>query len=313
MSQHDPERLAAVLSGLPPRPRSARPLAGTGGVYVRFATSPPSALPAQPEVDELGYANLTEAVRVLLRLDLSKYKRPQVWRRVAGFAVARGHRDVGDLVAACRLDPVLREAFRDMLTINVSEFFRNPDAWGMLQARFIPSIVAAGRWSGGAPLRVWSAGCSYGYEPYSLAMQLIEERVSVRAAILATDVDEPILARAQMSSYDEAQMAGVSTTRRERFFRLSAAGWEARPQLRAMVTWGVHDLLRDPVAGPFDLIACRNVAIYFTEAAKADLYRGFAAGLSPHGILFVGATESIPGPGRFGLESAAPGFYRRAA
>jgi chemotaxis protein methyltransferase CheR len=264
------------------------------------------------DVDELGYATLTEAVRGLLGLDLSKYKRPQVWRRVVGFAAARGYSDVGALMATCRQDPVLRGSFRDMLTINVSEFFRNPDAWTVLQTRFLPSIVAAGRGPGSSPIRVWSAGCSYGYEPYSLAMQLLEGRSPIRTEILATDVDEPILARARANRYDEAQMAGVSTARRDRFFRSDAGAWVARPELQTMVTWRVHDLLCDPVPGRFDLIACRNVAIYFTDAAKTELYQGFAASLNPNGLLFVGATESIPGPGRVGLASVAPGFYRRA-
>jgi chemotaxis protein methyltransferase CheR len=295
------------------RPRGHHPL--VDGARVGYPGLPAQAAPAATpaEVDEAGYAALTEAVRGLLRLDLSKYKRPQVWRRVVTFSTARGFVDVGTMLAGCRLDPTLREAFRDMLTINVSEFFRNPDAWAVLQARFLPSIVSAGRGPGSTPIRVWSAGCSFGYEPYSLAMQLLEGRAPIRTEILATDVDEPILARARASCYDERQMAGVSAARRERFFREAAGTWVARPELQRLVTWRVHDLLRDPVPGRFDLIACRNVSIYFTDAAKTELYRSFADSLDPDGILFVGATESIPAAARVGLMSMAPGFYRRIA
>jgi chemotaxis protein methyltransferase CheR len=106
-------------------------------------------------------------------------------------------------------------------------------------------------------------------------------------------------------------MTGVSAARRERFFRAGSGTWMARPELQRLVTWRVHDLLRDPVPGRFDLIVCRNVAIYFTDAAKTELYRSFADSLGPDGILFVGATESIPTAARVGLTSVAPGFYRR--
>jgi chemotaxis protein methyltransferase CheR len=267
----------------------------------------PFGLPAPPPVDEAGYAALTNDVRLLLGLDLSKYKPAQVWRRVLGFASARGFADPGSLVAACRLDPALKAAFRDMITINVSEFFRNPEAWQTLGSRFLPPLLA-----GRSSLRIWSAGCSYGYEPYTLAMLIREQTAGVTPRIVATDVDDTILARARSSRYDETQMVGVSPARRARFFQLVDGAWEIRPELRPLVTWRRQDLLRDPFERAFDLIVCRNVVIYFTESAKAELYRRFAESLTPDGILFIGATESISMPREAGLVPLAPGFYRRS-
>jgi chemotaxis protein methyltransferase CheR len=108
-------------------------------------------------------------------------------------------------------------------------------------------------------------------------------------------------------------MVGVSAARRARFFAPVDAGWEVRPEIRSLVTWRRQDLLRDPFERGFDLIACRNVVIYFTEAAKAELYRSFASSLVTGGILFVGATESISASRERGLEPVAPGFYRKLA
>jgi chemotaxis protein methyltransferase CheR len=258
-------------------------------------------------VDAAGYATLTNDIRLLLGLDLSKYKPVQVWRRVMGFTKARGFADPASLVVACRLDPDLRTALRDMITINVSEFFRNPDAWQTLAERFLPRLIA-----GRSSIRAWSAGCSYGYEPYSLAMLIREQSARVTPRIVATDVDEAILANAREGRYEELQMGGVSPARRGRFFQFVDGAWEVRPELRPLVTWRREDVLRDGSMRGMDLIVCRNVVIYFTESAKTELYRRFAQSLSHDGILFIGATESISAAHRSGLVSVAPGFYRRS-
>ena len=257
-------------------------------------------------VDKEGYERLTHGVRSLLGFDLAQYKAPQVWRRVNGFASAHGLPDVPTLLARCRIDPDLKTAFRDMITINVSEFFRNPEAFETLRTRYLPNLIR-----GRNPIRVWSAGCSLGYEPYSIAMLVRELSATAGLRILATDLDETILAQARSSRYTELQMLGISSARRARFFRQDGAHSEVRPELRALVTFRRHDLLGDPYESGFDLIACRNVVIYFTEEAKAQLYRRFAAALRPGGLLFVGATEAIYGARALGLEPEQPGFHRR--
>jgi chemotaxis protein methyltransferase CheR len=258
------------------------------------------------QVDAAGYERLTREVRALLGFDLAQYKAPQVWRRVNGFANARGYADVPTLLAACRTDPALKTAFRDMITINVSEFFRNADAFETFRTRFLTPMVRSL-----ASLKVWSAGCSLGYEPYSIAMLVREQSAGAGLRIVGTDLDETILAQARTSRYTEAQMLGISAQRRARFFTTVGDAWEVKPELRALVTWRRQDLLRDPFERDVDIIACRNVVIYFTEEAKTALYAKFAASLRPGGILFIGATESISNPRAVGLEPATPGFYRR--
>jgi len=257
-------------------------------------------------MDAVAYDRLARDVRSLLGIDLSQYKPAQVWRRVNGFATARGLAGPDALMARARSDAPLRQAFLDMLTINVSEFFRNPEAWEMLLERYLRPMFRQQ-----LSIRIWSAGCSLGYEPFTLAMLCREISPNASVRILATDLDETILARARKASYTEAQMAGVSEARRSRFFRREEDRWTVKPEYQALVTFRRQDLLKDPFESPFDLICCRNVVIYFTEAAKTDLYQRFCHSLRPGGVLFLGATESIPNCRNVGLEPAGLTFYRR--
>ena len=265
----------------------------------------PTFAPA-PDLDPEAYDRMARSVRALLGIDLSQYKPAQVWRRVNGFASAKGLPDADALVAKVQHDAELRQAFLDMLTINVSEFFRNVEAWDALVAQFLRPMLLAQ-----LSVRIWSAGCSLGYEPFTLAMLAREIAPHTPVKIMATDLDDTILSRARTGNYTEAQMAGVSPSRRARFFRNVGSNWEAKPELQALITWKRHDLLRDPYERPYDLICCRNVVIYFTEAAKVDLYKRFCDALRPGGVLFLGATESIPNVRNVGLLPAGLTFYKR--
>jgi chemotaxis protein methyltransferase CheR len=259
-----------------------------------------------PELDTDAYDRLAREVRGMLGIDLKQYRPAQVWRRVNGFAVARGLPDWDALVARARDDASLRQAFLDMLTINVSEFFRNAEAWDVLVDRHLKPMLQSQ-----PSVRIWSAGCSLGFEPFTLAMLVHEIAAPARVRILATDLDETTLARARFATYAGPQMAGVSEARRARFFRRDGDYWTVTSELQALVTFRRHDLLADPCHKPFDLICCRNVVIYFTEPAKAELYRRFCDALRPGGILFLGATETIQNIRSVGLERAGLTFYRR--
>jgi chemotaxis protein methyltransferase CheR len=268
----------------------------------------PTPLEIEASVDHEAYERFAAGVQALLGFDLTRYKRPQVWRRANSFARQKGCRDVHELVERARLDSGLKIALRDMITINVSEFFRNPEAWESLRTLVLPELGRLGR-----PIRFWSAGCSLGYEPYTFAMLVKELGGGADARIQATDLDETILAQARASAYAEHQMVGVTAARRARFFEEHDSLAVVKSELRAMVAWRRHDLLRDPFPSDQDLIACRNVVIYFTDEAKDGLYRNFAHALRKGGILFIGATEAIAAPRDFGLQAVASGIYRRAA
>jgi chemotaxis protein methyltransferase CheR len=259
-----------------------------------------------PELDMVAYERIAREVHLLLGIDLSRYRPTQVWRRVNGFAAARGMLDADELVLRVRQDVALRQAFLDMLTINVSEFFRNPEAWDALAEQHLRPMFRSQ-----APVRIWSAGCSVGFEPFTIAMLTREIAPFAGVEILATDVDETSLSKARKATFTEAQMAGVSPTRQRRFFRRMDGKWQVRPEIQAPVTFRRQDLVTDPCEGPFDIVVCRNVVIYFTEQAKTDLYGRFHDCLRPGGILFLGATEAIPNARTFGLLPAGSTFYKR--
>ncbi len=274
-----------------PRPRQPMPVSN-------FAPT--------PQLDIVAYGRLAREVNLLLGIDLSRYKPTQVWRRVNGFAAARGLSGAEELVVRARQDAVLRQAFMDMLTINVSEFFRNPEVWSTLAEQYLRPMF-----DNQALVRIWSAGCSLGFEPFTIAMLAREIAPLGRVHILATDVDETTLSKARKAIFTGSQMAGVSPARQERFFQPADGGWEVRPELRALVTFRCQDLLADPCEASFDIIVCRNVVIYFTEQAKTDLYRRFRESLRPGGVLFLGATEAIPNARAVGLVPAGSTFYER--
>jgi chemotaxis protein methyltransferase CheR len=244
----------------------------------------------------------------LTGLDLTSYKVPQMHRRLSVLLTRVGVRNFAEYAKVLESDTGRRQEFRDFVTINVSEFFRDGDRFGDLERR------VGGLIKPGGALRAWSAGCSIGAEPYSLAMVLLELAPGRRHTILATDIDDTILARARSAAdYLAADIRNVGKERIARWFTMDAGGrYTVKPEPRALVTFRKHDLLRDRTpSGPFDLVCCRNVVIYFTEEAKDRIYAGFVESLRPGGLLFIGATEAIMQPKPLGLQVVGPGFYQK--
>jgi chemotaxis protein methyltransferase CheR len=197
------------------------------------------------------------------------------------------------------------------MTINVSELFRNPERFDELEKRFMPDLLEASK---GRGLRVWSAGCSYGAEPYTLAILLKEAGPRLVHELVATDIDETILARAREGYFTDADLQHVTAARRERWFDRQPDGrMRVKAELRAMVRFSRLDLLKDPYPRSRDLILCRNVVIYFNEDAKERIYERFFQALQPGGTLFVGSTERVCAAARLGWERPSTFFSRRPA
>ncbi|MCL6515568.1 protein-glutamate O-methyltransferase CheR [Alicyclobacillus sp.] len=239
----------------------------------------------------------------LTGIDLTLYKRPQMERRLTALREKRGYQTFDAYMAALTRDSDLLRELLDRMTINVSEFLRNPERWQDLM-RVLP--VPAGR-----PLRAWSAACASGEEPYTLAL-LLEERGDVRYEIWATDIDRTILSHAQRGRYSEHQVRGLTQEWLERYFVRDGDAFVVTPRLRRHIRFEAHNLLADPYPPSMDLIICRNVLIYFTEEAKRRVIRGFSESLSPGGVLFVGSTEQFMGASQYGLGNAGPFLYRKA-
>lgn len=254
---------------------------------------------------DMDYTLFVRKVREHLSLDLSHYKETQMKRRLTSLRDKRGCSSFAAYFKAMMQDGQLLEEFKDRVTINVSEFWRNPNRWEVLERRFIPELLAER-----PRLKCWSAACSTGEEPYTLAM-ILAEAGAERTVIKATDIDAGVLEKAREGRYGERSVRDVPGPYLDKYFERDGQDYVVSERLKKMVHFEQGNLLLDKFEDNHDLIICRNVMIYFTEPAKQDLYHRFAAALRPGGILFVGSTEQIFTPGQYGFESADSFFYRK--
>ncbi len=260
--------------------------------------------PATPE--QTGFEVLREKLLRLTGIDLGHYKGTQLERRLGSFLTRHAMTDPAALGHALERDPRLLDEFRDFLTINVSEFFRNADRFEELRRRFLPELLR-----GSPTLNVWSAGCSIGAEIYSIAMILDQLTPERRHRLLATDIDRHVLEKARRAVYSEQEVRSVPEALRQRYFRVVDGLYHLDRKLVDAVEFKFHNLLKDPMPQGMDLIACRNVVIYFTEEAKNRLYHDFHASLRPGGVLFVGGTEMIFNARGIGFLPVSPCFYQK--
>jgi chemotaxis protein methyltransferase CheR len=195
-----------------------------------------------------------------------------------------------------------RERMVAALTTNVTRFLREPHHFEHMKAHVLPPLVAATR--AGGRVRIWSAACSSGEEPYSIALAILSvmpEAAALDVKILATDIDPEVLQRGRDGVYPDAAMAAVAPELRRRWFsaRDGADGgkeWRAGEELRKLVSFRQHNLMGPwPMRGPFDAIFCRNALIYFREEAQVEVWCRFAPLLTPVGRLYVGHSERLFG------------------
>jgi len=252
------------------------------------------------------FARFVSNVKRLTSIDLSQYKENQMRRRLTTLRLKHGFRSFDEYFAALSLEARLRNEFLDRMTINVSEFWRNPNRWQVLKDRFLPDMLRA------TPrLNIWSAACSTGEEPYTLAMILDALGALDKSTVLATDIDDGVLAKAKEGVYLERSLRDVPAEFKSKYFVPEDGAFRIDGKLKKAIKLQKQNLLLDSFGSNFDLIVCRNVMIYFTEEAKHVLYGKFARALKPGGLLFVGSTEQIFSPGQYGMETADTFFYRR--
>ena len=255
---------------------------------------------------DLDYNMFKRKVKASYGLDLDAYKRPQMERRLRATMERCGATTFQKYFTLMQQSKPLLDEFLDRVTINVSEMFRNPEHFDVLRKHVLPALLERHD-----RLKVWSAGCSCGAEAYTVAVLLDELAPKGRHSILATDIDDRMLERARAGVYEEHEIRSVSATRLAKYFEENGGRWRVKDELKRMITFSKHDLLKDAFSTGFDLILCRNVVIYFTDEAKAVLYQKFYRSLAPGGYLFVGGTERVAGSAEIGYESTFPFFYRK--
>lgn len=270
-------------------------------------TPAPALRPAPfSEADFAGFQQRVEAKTGIL---LSQYKSDQMRRRITTLAEKAGCASFDAYSQKMAQDPGALADFLDRMTINVTELLRNPNRFEELATGVLPGLLAR---RPGTPLSIWSAGCSYGAEAYTLAMLLHEISPATPHRIKGTDLDLAVLTKAERPSFGSLDMVNVAPGRRETHFHEIGGSYQPKSHLRSKVRFGPHDLLAGPYPkGEYDLILCRNVVIYFMDDAKERIYRGFFQALRPGGVLFVGGTERLSDHRSIGFELMRPFFYRK--
>jgi chemotaxis protein methyltransferase CheR len=264
---------------------------------------------AFPGFCDKDYEVFCQRVQKSFGLRLNDYKPDQMRRRIATLASQSKCESFLTDFAMLERDSTSLGAFLDHVTINVTELFRNPKIFETLPKHLNPMLQA----NKSSTLTVWSAGCSYGAEAYSLAILLTEMKLDRQIKIKGTDIDLSVLAKANSPSFSDADMVNVSPARRSAYFMtLDNISYMPSAKLRNLIQFSRHDLLADSYpAEQYDLIVCRNVLIYFTNEAKTRIFQGMLQALKPGGILFVGGTESITDHTKIGYELLEPFFYKR--
>ncbi|MEJ9230949.1 protein-glutamate O-methyltransferase CheR [Peribacillus butanolivorans] len=252
------------------------------------------------------YEEFIRKIKMLTGIDLSLYKEGQMKRRLTSLYEKRGYHSFREYYKGIQTSPNVLNEFLDRMTINVSEFYRNAKRWEVLEGKILPSLLESQK-----RLKIWSAACSTGEEPYTIAMILSNLVPLSQIEILATDLDENVLARAKLGVYPDRSLNEVPADIKKQYFIKEEDFYRVDDEIKRRVTFKKHNLLADRFDQEFDLVVCRNVLIYFTEDAKSLLYDKFSASLKSGGVFFVGSTEQIFNPGKYEFETIDTFFYKK--
>ncbi|MDV2580827.1 CheR family methyltransferase [Alkalibacillus haloalkaliphilus] len=252
------------------------------------------------------YITFISDIKKRTGIDLALYKEKQMKRRLTTLRDKRGFANFNDYYKALIQDEQLYFEFLDRMTINVSEFYRNFNRWETFRTKILPRLK-----EGKDRLKVWSAACSTGEEPYTIAMILSDYFPLEEITIHATDIDELAIQRAKEGVYPERSLKEVPQDKKEKYFHKKGNFYSLSDEIKKCVQFSKHNLLADRYRSSYDLIVCRNVLIYFTEDAKNQVYDWFSQSLVEGGVLFVGSTEQIFNPQSFYFEVAETFFYEK--
>ncbi len=285
---------------------------------IRFAGTQPrieiSETPeASPSHDRRIFQNILSLVQARTKMDFSKYKQSTVLRRIRRRMQLNQTELLDEYMDFLRSSDTEAHALAEEFLITVTRFFRDPEIFDHLETEMLPRVFEGKTDSD--TIRVWSVGCATGEEAYSIAMLLIERAARTtnppRIEIFASDLHEPSLRRAREGEYPDSIEADVSEERLKRFFVKRDDSYHVRKDLREIVVFANHNLLRDPPFSRLDLIVCRNLLIYLQRDLQNDVIELFHYALNPDGLLLLGPSESIERAALFQAESKQYCVYRR--
>jgi two-component system, chemotaxis family, CheB/CheR fusion protein len=249
-----------------------------------------------------GLAAVYRVLETEFGIDFNHYKPSTVTRRIERRLALAQSQNIEEYLTRLRSEREELDAlYRDLL-IGVTRFFRDPDAFDLLEQRILPELLT--REPRNVPLRLWVAGCATGEEAYSLAI-LVQDLMAIHGErsvkIFATDVHRGSLERAAIAAYEEDAVSNVSPERLARYFTQSGSTYQVVPELRQMIVFAQHNVISDAPFTRLDLITCRNLLIYLQPAAQQRVLSFFHFALNQNGVLFIGPSESL-GPLADGFE-----------
>lgn len=253
------------------------------------------------------YEYFKKEILLLTTVDLNCYKEKQMKRRIDTLIGKHKITGYDQYVKALKTDREMFNEFVGYITINVSEFYRNPEQWKILDQQILPELIT----KFGTNLKVWSAACSTGDEPYSLVMTMAKHVPLSRIKVIATDLDHKIIEKAKLGLYSDKSLTSLPEEFKEKYFTQVGASYRISEEVKGRVEFREHDLIRDVYPSDVHLIVCRNVLIYFTEEAKTQVFKKFQRSLAKSGVLFIGSTEQIMNYKEIGYERKNSFFYQK--
>ena len=248
--------------------------------------------------DEKEFSDLKSIIKRKIGFNCEDYKQPHLKRRLAvrlRATESRSYRDYAQMLSKNE-DEVNK--LKETLTVNVTELFRNPETFDSVRNNVLPELIKQKGIN--KVIKVWSAGCSNGEEPYSIAIMLNEflghsiKRYNI--SIQATDIDDDSIAKAEMAIFQPKQLEKIGQERINRFFVKKDNNYQVIDEVKKLVKVKRHDLISGPKFSGFDIIFCRNVTIYFEQKLQEILYMNFYNALNDGGYFVMGKTETLVGP-----------------
>jgi chemotaxis protein methyltransferase CheR len=255
----------------------------------RFPTLPAAVTPS--ELDEFRTL-IEERSAILFDAPRERFFAP----RVNQYLRDSGARNAAELLQRIRGSNVEYDRFLESLLTQETSFFRYPDVFQALERVVLPEVQARRMWSNPRVLRIWSAGCSTGEEPYSIAITVLDTLPFPDAweiEILATDISRQALQQSERGTYAGRSLANVSPQQLQAHFKKSGEAWQVKPRLRRLISFAPMNLARSVYVGRMDCIFCMNVLMYFSEERRNELLQRFYDVLEPGGVFFLGHSESM--------------------
>jgi chemotaxis protein methyltransferase CheR len=253
------------------------------------------------------YIQFKEAFYQETGLNLDSYKDKQMERRIRQLMQRQDKLNFRIFYEYLAETPSAMEYFFNYLTINTSEFYRDEKVYARLKEEIFPELLS----NHSGILTIWSAGCSIGAEPYTVAIIFDELRALHRIRIIGTDMDDKALLAAKNGSYKKKYLDKIPPETIDNYFRIEEEDYCLKPEICSAVTFRRHNLLVDDPVSACSMILCRNVFIYFKAETQNFLLERFSSELKPGGFLVIGSAEYISHPEKYGLKKRHNTIYQK--